>query len=85
MKKFLIALLVLLLAVGGVFLAKNLTTHSKTVEVTPVSSMNYGWMGDETTLSGYIREGDVQSIYVEPSQLVQAVYSSSASHPLVIS
>ena len=74
LKGFIIALLCLLLAGGGLFAFQKYRNKNKSVDVVAVSDVGMGWIEDELRSSGIIYEKDSQSVFVNSNQLVKEVY-----------
>lgn len=74
LKGLLLALLSILLIVGGLFVFQKQREKNKTVEVVNVGSMGLDWMENDLRSSGIIYERQSQTVYVNSNQLVREVY-----------
>lgn len=76
-KKKLLAILIIGLAVivlaGGIVFAIKLTTGRK-VTVVPVSEMNWGYWGNDVSISGTVTSNASQEIHLNDKQIVEEVY-----------
>ena len=73
-KKIIIPIVIVALLVGAFFGAKKIRTANTTVEVQPVSLLNWGYMENSMSIDGYVYDQDSQSIYPDATQIISEVY-----------
>ena len=77
-KKIIITVIVLLIvagaAAGGIFGYKSYQNRNLIADVVPVSSVNWGYWGDEMSSSGMVTNDLSQDIYLESGQSVSEIF-----------
>ncbi len=73
-KKIIIPIVIVALLVGAFFGAKRFRTANTTVDVVPVSYLNWGYMEDSMSIDGVVYDEDSQSIYPDATQIISEIY-----------
>lgn len=77
-KKIIITVIVLLIvagaAAGGIFGYKSYQNKNLIADVVPVSSINWGYWGDEMSSYGMVTNDLSQEIYLEGGQVVSEIF-----------
>lgn len=77
-KKIIIIVIVLLIvggaAAGGIFAYKSYQSEKLVADVVPVSSVNWGYYGDEMSSYGRVTNDMSQEIYLENAQIISEIF-----------
>lgn len=76
LKRVIIAGVAVVVAGGGIFIAKKAMSGNGSVDVQSVSSLNIGYMDDPLRSSGMVTDAENQSIYADGTKTITEVFVS---------